>query len=503
MMTGQNISLWAVCGAVLATVSLLTPIAGAYQDGGEAKKPESIPMVGMGGPTTTKAEPTAAPTLSDGDIRHVYVQLFAEPTRVIDATNTIRAAYEQNNPDAINNLDPISRGIGMLKMMPSPVALSDGQPACVTRAPDAEGTIRYGVLQLGSAPGKPHAVAMVTRDGVDPLFYVDLNGDGDLTNDGTGAWPNKLDPKDRGAQFDGTYTFDVRYSRPDGGEYTSPYGLKIYWPEDYDRVYVYRAGANTGRATIAGKTVPVALIDQSNRGDYSTGFALDGGYGPSRRPSHELTLMIGDSFVNTSGSFDYKGVNFIARTSPDGTHLLLEPTPRIVKSPEVIQKETEDAARKLIEPGADFPKFAPVYANGETLDFGELVGKKVIVLDMWATWCGPCMKSMKHLGELASKLDSSKVEVIALNVLDTEKAFTKFYNVNNSKYSFTFARDPAGRGDGSVARELFGVRGIPSLFVVGLDGKIAASIVGFSGDDDHRLEEALTALGIEVPESPD
>jgi len=71
---------------------------------------------------------------------------------------------------------------------------------------------------------------------------------------------------------------------------------------------------------------------------------------------------------------------------------------------------------------------------------------------------------------------------------------------NRARYGFDFAYDPAGReSEKTISRSLFGVTGIPTTYVIDRDGKVVASVVGFSGEKDRRIEEALAKAGIQVP----
>ena len=58
-----------------------------------------------------------------------------------------------------------------------------------------------------------------------------------------------------------------------------------------------------------------------------------------------------------------------------------------------------------------------------------------------------------------------------------------------------FSHDPAERGDERAIKKLYGVRGIPTQYVIGRDGKIAAVMAGYGGGDT-RLEAELRALGV-------
>jgi len=88
--------------------------------------------------------------------------------------------------------------------------------------------------------------------------------------------------------------------------------------------------------------------------------------------------------------------------------------------------------------------------------------------------------------------------VLALNVFDDKQAYDQWVPANK-QYTFQFAYDPAGRDASSIAKSKYMVSGIPTTYIIDRDGKIAASIVGFDGLDDKRIEQALDKLGVKTP----
>jgi thiol-disulfide isomerase/thioredoxin len=102
------------------------------------------------------------------------------------------------------------------------------------------------------------------------------------------------------------------------------------------------------------------------------------------------------------------------------------------------------------------------WLNTEPLNLAKLQGK-VVVVEFWATWCGPCRASIPHLVELRKKIDRSKLEIIGLTDEPLEKVegFAKDMKMNYSV------------GTGSTSGEAYGVTGIPHAFVIAPDGKIA------------------------------
>ncbi len=104
----------------------------------------------------------------------------------------------------------------------------------------------------------------------------------------------------------------------------------------------------------------------------------------------------------------------------------------------------------------------------------------VYVVEFWATWCGPCIKNIPHLSELAKKHEG-KARIIGMNIWEAEKTdhakrlekVGKFVESMGERMNYSVAADD---NDGSTAKswmEAAGEPGIPTAFVIGKDGKIA------------------------------
>lgn len=152
----------------------------------------------------------------------------------------------------------------------------------------------------------------------------------------------------------------------------------------------------------------------------------------------------------------------------------------------------------LLTAGTMAPDFTCEKLEGGALHLSDYKGK-VVILDFWATWCGPCQASMPHLQSLAEKIKDKDVVVLGLCVWDEKKDYEQWMPKNKSKYStFQFAFDPEGRGEKNVAKALYKVSGIPTTYIIGRDGKVVDAHVGFR-QDDTRIAESLAKVGIAVP----
>ncbi|HHY85960.1 MAG TPA: TlpA family protein disulfide reductase [Verrucomicrobia bacterium] len=164
---------------------------------------------------------------------------------------------------------------------------------------------------------------------------------------------------------------------------------------------------------------------------------------------------------------------------------------------QLITPSPQSAAPSKAEAGVGdvAPDFVTKDLAGKEVRLADYKGK-VVVLDFWATWCGPCLSSMPHTQEVAKRFKDKDVVVLAACTSDSQAAFEKWVKENASKYpDIVFTRDPNAEGEDQASRKLYGVTGIPTQFVIDREGKIVASIVGYS-PGDKRLEEALGKAGV-------
>ncbi len=156
----------------------------------------------------------------------------------------------------------------------------------------------------------------------------------------------------------------------------------------------------------------------------------------------------------------------------------------------------------LLAPGAVAPDFVMQDVTGREVRLSDFKGK-VVILDFWATWCGPCIASFPHAQEIAARYKDQDVVLLASGTSDTIEAFKQWIPKNQPKYpNLQFVFDPNARNtpnfEQRASASLYGVTGIPTQFVIGRDGKIAAALVGNNGKDDARAEAALASVGVKV-----
>ena len=125
--------------------------------------------------------------------------------------------------------------------------------------------------------------------------------------------------------------------------------------------------------------------------------------------------------------------------------------------------------------GDAFPDLAAFGLEGTAPD---LKGK-VVLIDFWASWCGPCRHSFPALQEIHTKFKDQGVVVLGIS-LDEDKSDMDGF-LKKSKTDFPSLRDPKGK-----LAEKLDVSTIPASFLISREGKIVAIHNGYGGDKTKR-----------------
>jgi thiol-disulfide isomerase/thioredoxin len=187
---------------------------------------------------------------------------------------------------------------------------------------------------------------------------------------------------------------------------------------------------------------------------------------------------------------------YLVRPNISGSKLTVTEVPAPGGTTAVAAAPTE--YRPLLAVGVAAPDFTALSPEGSPVHLSDFKGK-VVIIDFWATWCGPCQVAMPGLERIYQGVKDQGVVVLSLNVLDAKKPFDAWIQKNRgTKYNFTFAFDTAERDDKtSIASSKYNVPGLPTMYVINREGNVAAVYVG-TGNEEN-LEKALSALGIKVP----
>lgn len=133
------------------------------------------------------------------------------------------------------------------------------------------------------------------------------------------------------------------------------------------------------------------------------------------------------------------------------------------------------------------PEFTLGDANGSSVKLSDYRGK-VVLLNFWATWCGPCTLEIPWFIDFEQEFKSRGFEVVGISMDDEGWAAIKPY-VAEHKMNYRVLL-----GDDSVSQLYGGVEALPTTFIIDRDGKIASVHVGLAGKDEY-LNEIQSLLG--------
>jgi len=137
-----------------------------------------------------------------------------------------------------------------------------------------------------------------------------------------------------------------------------------------------------------------------------------------------------------------------------------------------------------LEAGSKAPDFSLPGSQG-SVTLSSTAGS-VVYLDFWASWCGPCRQSFPWMNSMQEKYRAQGLKVIGVNLDAKNEDAKKFLAQNQAK--FTVAFDSKG-----LTPKTFGVKGMPTSFLIGRDGKIIAQHLGFKEADREDLEKQIKA----------
>ena len=138
------------------------------------------------------------------------------------------------------------------------------------------------------------------------------------------------------------------------------------------------------------------------------------------------------------------------------------------------------------EAGQPAPAFSLPTAKGDTVALDKLRGK-VVYVDFWASWCGPCRRSFPWMNEMQQKYGAKGFMVVAVNV-DKKRGDAEKFLVQNPA-NFTVVYDEAG-----ATPAAYGVKGMPSSYLVDARGSVTFVERGFLDESKADLENRVAAL---------
>lgn len=261
-----------------------------------------------------------------------------------------------------------------------------------------------------------------------------------------------------------------------------------YFGDAFGRELNAESSVHEGLQTVEGVECDVVKVTFDAAGNRSIRYFLGKKDGLLRRAENMIRMMMPGATSPSSSRiiFNVKGLDPQPKSTPENFRL---PCPEGFRS-EVFQGNISNAqqnAAGFIASGAMAPDWELKTTDGKTISLKSLRGK-VVVLDFWASWCGPCKMAMPGLQKVHEQFRDKPVAILGVNCRERSKQGQaqglEFVRQKGLTYTQLL--------DGDSVALAYKVQGIPCFYIIGPDGKVIFATAGFNPQLHEFMSDIIT-----------
>ena len=147
--------------------------------------------------------------------------------------------------------------------------------------------------------------------------------------------------------------------------------------------------------------------------------------------------------------------------------------------------------------GSAAPDFTVLDMAGEEVSLSDFLGEDVLLINVWATWCGPCLTEMPSMQRLYDELQDEDFEILAISIDAPAGQFDLFGREGGDLMAFAEGLEltfPILHKPSGDIQQIYQTTGVPESFVIGKDGVIYKKVAGDTEWDASENVELIRRL---------